>query len=202
MPQTKLKKNPAQDKAPKAPPITRELTPLQEQLCDIAAHLLMNGGHEDDVYSVVYGLAAHAYRHKFPEYPKDALERDKNADRWASGQAPIFIRQLIRHWPDVMPEPEAVQPSTVAEMARQSARSRMMNAVQEFDQSSMLEGSIGDVYLLAHILEIVVSGGTCLADAFAFEIDADFTWVKTARHHVKAVEQFIVLITGEKEEAA
>ena len=59
-------------------------------------------------------------------------------------------------------------------MARQSARNRLRSAFEHF----MGYANIETVRFLYEVIELAFNCGLELPDAFAQEIEADFTWVK------------------------
>ncbi|MGI8746556.1 MAG: hypothetical protein ACR2NN_29065 [Bryobacteraceae bacterium] len=209
MPQTKLK-TPAPDKAPKAQPETSvvkkpqsevpglNLTETQQTVCDIAADLIINGGDEDDVHQLLWGILGHNFRRQFPGWPSDPAERDKKAEDHILALKPRWYAALAKQWPEPIARRKRPIPNTVAEMARDNARRRLERL---FYEDYVGGAPTEDVYLLQEILEDAYGSGMSLPDAFAYEIGADDTWVKVPREHVKRVEQFIKLVKGQADAA-
>ena len=61
---------------PKAQPLTE----AQSEACDLAADLIMDGGHLDEIQGLTYCLMAHKHRRMFPDWPKDQAQRNRNAE--------------------------------------------------------------------------------------------------------------------------
>ncbi|MGI8745979.1 MAG: hypothetical protein ACR2NN_26045 [Bryobacteraceae bacterium] len=201
---------PAQDKAPKAKPKTitvvkkpqsvpgRELTETQQTACDLAADLIINGGDEDDVHQLLWGILGHNFRRRFPGWPSDPAERDKKAEDHILALKGRWYAKLAKQWSEPIARRKRPIPNTVGEMARDNARRRLERV---FYEDYVGGAPTEDVYLLQEILEDAYGSGKSLPDAFAYKIGADHTWVKVPDEHVKRVEQFIELVKGQADAA-
>lgn len=169
-----------------------ELTNLQAFACRIATDLILRGGQEADLEAVLRGISGHAHSRRFPREWLKEENLSTDIEKWKL--------PLMRHWPDVAetkkPEP---WPKTASEKRLAVLRERLEDHFKEFRNSAQTS----DLYLLNDILEIFsssnhgphsVAAESPLAEAFTYELDHDYTFVKVQSGHVKMVESYVTLL--------
>lgn len=180
---------------------SRELTELQEQVCDLAGDLIVNGGHEDDVDELLFAVMAHFWRRRFPDYPRSQEEREKNAVDFAEKHRASWLKRLARHWPEE-PTPRAVEPlpQTVSEMVRANDRGVLKERFEDFMRE--VEG-LADIHLLSDVLNDWSGGNNQLPEAFAYQIGRSDTYVKVPQAYLEQVQKLVQVLTeGKSDEAA
>ena len=169
--------------APLKPP---QLTDFQENVCDLCADLILNGGDEDDVSSLLRAVISHGVHRRFPGY---------NSCHRVEQDLPDFRKRLARYWPEKI-EPEHELPKTVTEMLRANLRGSLESNFADF----MARARMQEIYLLNEVFINFASEGSdvldedaesMLARAFLYELQTDYSYLKVPDDHVEAVEEFL-----------
>ena len=167
------------------------LTDFQETVCNLAADLILNGGTEANVSNLLHATPGHSLQLRFQDHDswrEDHIERD----------LPEWQRRISRYWPAKADpvEPEHELPNTVTGMLRANLRGKLEEKFTEFLAKSRMH----ELYLMCGVLENFEqnSGGpdndkaeSALAEAFAYELASDDTYVKVPRDRVALVEDFL-----------
>jgi hypothetical protein len=191
-----------QEQKPAAPAATREvqLTEFQKQFCDTVADMLFNGADEDDFFSMVYGVQAHHYRHRFGPPTGSKEKQDEIVDRLVKDYIDGHLLSLKRSWPDpTHKRAEAAQQNTATERIRAKYRDRLKSEIEIFLCSGIPEEVtfLNEVFCTyrsqyASAVDGVELG---LLSAIEEEIDSNRRYVFVPEEHVERVVDFVKLLT-------
>lgn len=192
---------PATKQRPAAAPHARDLTEFQKFVCDTAADLIFNGGHEDDLGSLVWALAGHYYRRRFDGLPN----LDDVVDKFVKDNIADWSRQFAGSWPADGSSPvkeKRPRPQGATERILANKRRELMSQFEDFVSSA----TPVEQRLMYDILLDWESGSKqCpdrpdadpeieLARAFMYQIDGCNFYLKVSEKHRKAVEEFLALL--------
>ena len=188
------RKQPAEAEAPVRSP----LTPFQEHICDLAGDLILNGGHEDEINSLIYACMGHEWRRRFPD--QDPARQEHSLARYTNRWISDWYRKLSRHWPEEPGDGPAKEPDTAAE---QSVSERIRSTVRE-DLKDRFEEFLGaanpeELRLLRDVFMSAESsrGGpddVPLAESFSWEIGQHADYIRVPGRHEKLVRQYLELL--------
>jgi hypothetical protein len=184
--------------------LIRELSVTQAELANLVSDALMNGGDRYHVETIIRGALMHKWALMFTDHPKDFAERAQAQKTYAQIWTERRYRDLVRSWPEqTAPREEQPKSTVVIEMARANIRYRLRYIFEDFIGQADPES----LFFLTAVLEdynMNTNGhtGSPIPECFARQIDSDATWVKVPDNHVDRVNDFLALITGEKEDVA
>ena len=187
--------------APKQKRATIELTPIQQHVADLASDLVMNGGHPADVDRLLIASIAHDQERQFPDYPQDPQKRRQEAEAVARERLADWRLRLSRAWREPSAAPERPLPSTVSEMARESARETLENHCYDFLRTASME----QIYLLRDVMNYWESSRrgpdddsieSPLAEGFLFVLGSRDTFVRIPQKHLEHVRSFVAMLEG------
>jgi len=170
----------------------RELTPIQAEIAAEMAGMILHGGHRDDVELVLRGLMQHQYRRKFFNGDRDPALEVKQTEEFAERFWANWFTGLAQNWPPPKSrnQHESVSASAPMQMFHANMRGELMRLFNEFISDAENPES---VWFLKEVFGFVDSG-YALADAFAYVIDNDATYVSVPPKHVKLVNEYIQLL--------
>lgn len=171
--------------------------PAVEQMCGLAAELLMSGGHDDDVEGLLWALATHEYRRRFPtdtlnvDEPRTLALLKRNVAEWK--------RVLIRHWPEAPADVPAARAETIAERIRattlQDARDRFEEFLAEANQEEIR--LMRDIFVTRDGMGPDYDGSEVLiATAFSDELGQRTQYIRVDPEHWNLVRDYVRLLEG------
>jgi hypothetical protein len=136
--------------APPAQPKPRELAPIQQFIADAVAHLIVNGGHDDDLDSILWHAIAHEWQRTTnylvdePQKAREGAEkRAGNVHQEYKAELLMAIRQNRKATPA-----ETIEPKTATERIRANLIDTLSYKFEEFLRDATPE----ERYLMLEIL--------------------------------------------------
>ncbi len=164
----------------------------------------MHGGHEDDVYGLIWACMGHEWRRKFTEDRHyNAAKRDNDAREYVEKWNGQWFAKLSRHWPEksLNHGEEAARvinaelETSVSERVKSTVRDDLRERFEEF----MGKASIEEIRLLRDVLMGSESSRgpdetIAIAEAFSWEIGRHTDYIRVPYKHQKLVEQYLELL--------
>jgi len=178
-----------------------ELTPIQQHVADLASDLIINGGHPADVDRLLIASIAHDQERQFPDFPQDSQKRRQEAETVARERLADWRLRLSRAWREPSAAPGRPLPTTVTEMARESAREALENQCYDFLRAA----NMGQIYLLSDVMDYWESSHLgpdddsieCpLAEGFMYVLGSRDTFVRIPQKHLEHVRSFVAMLEG------
>ena len=178
----------------------KDLSPVQEEVADLASRILLNGGEREEVETFLRALALYQWKQKsFMKSPRINQSEDaaltstrvtRTVDHW--------YLELAKHWPakpSVTPARHySEQPERpVTEMVRANIRESFKEEIDHFLTDR--EG-IEPVWLLREVIE-EVNAGQELATAIWFAFDRADMYVRVPHRHKERIQEFAKFLEGE-----
>jgi hypothetical protein len=176
----------------------------QAVLADMFGELLTTGGAPEDVENAVYAGLCHHARKIFGPLTKDFRKLEKDVTEWADKHLQGWLDNLAvaRAQRPQLPEDARPEPKTVSDRIREAAR----QTVEEYLREFAAQGSPEDMRLMLAVMEIWESSHASwmqelyrespLAEAFAYALGANETYVKVPRRIVDHVESYVASLAG------
>lgn len=183
------------------------LDPFVDRICELAADLILSGGHSDDMSLFLSGLVGHEYRRRASHLKAEADLRQDLAEvrhdavrRWE--------RKLGRFWAD--PDASQADEQAAVKSAKQSisaaVRETVRTELRERFSDFMDKANAEEIRLLRDIFisqESISHGDerdVPLAEAFSYEVGLNVAYLRVSGRHQQLVEKYIELL--ESSEAA
>ncbi len=135
MPRTKkvhAMKTPAETTRQPKPAVERELSPIQEVLCDLTSDVLLNGARREETELLVKALLMHQWHLNFGDYPRDPAKALEAAVTHAQRGHDATYNDLVAAWPKkAVPQDEPV-PKTISQAIRCQTRDSVRHGFEDF----------------------------------------------------------------------
>jgi hypothetical protein len=199
MPKTKTPALPAEPTKPEAKPVS--LTETQLKIANLAADLIMRGGHEDDIRSLIFAVLRHQRRMAF-----GVREAINSGEDWMQRDAAALTLSLSKHWPEGKPESDAPMPDTVSQEARERLRERLDDHLDAFKAKAKMH----ELHLLVDAFEMFdthsdldIAEDECpLLESIMWGLVRNDQYVHVRKEHVDLVKNFVEVPESKATKAA
>jgi hypothetical protein len=193
--------------SPRGSASLHELSQTHELIIDAVADLLTQGGHSDDIDSLLYAAMAHTRRRTYSRCCDDAVEVD--------GHASDFVRKNLSDWKTDLAigwrrnrrglRPDVDQ-KTISERIRFNTRERIWDSFEDF----MSRAGFEDQALMLNVLSNhenrnrpaeSKANEIYLATAFATEIDQSVAYLRVPVSMLAMAEKYISALRAIEDKA-